>query len=281
MPAEAVFVAAGELEDSLRREAAGSGVPAIFHGFQNQKPDAVALCHGRPSRAALRSPGDLGAVVNEAMVCGVPAVVSDAVGCGPDLIDAGRTGAVFPLGNTTALARAIQSTLALETSSVASAFERKDGGLFPNRGGARYYRGGGDPAFVKGRWACSLSSGQRWPDALTTHFQTAEPIHFDFSLLRKAFLAFAVAMVVMAPFSRDPLVAVVLRFHAVAPGLPRRSAPNARGRLVLFAMDVGRGGYLALLVGVYGRRVVGRRSVRIGCHSSILVLDGKSSSSLR
>jgi hypothetical protein len=48
--------------------------------------------------------------------------------------------------------------------------------------------------------------------ALTTHFQTAEPIHFDFALLRKAFLAFAVAMVVMAPFSRDPLVAVVCGF---------------------------------------------------------------------
>jgi glycosyltransferase involved in cell wall biosynthesis len=59
-----------------------------------------------------------GLVVNEAMACGVPAVVSDAVGCGPDLIDRGRTGAVFPLGNTTALAEAIRATLALESSSV-------------------------------------------------------------------------------------------------------------------------------------------------------------------
>jgi glycosyltransferase involved in cell wall biosynthesis len=59
-----------------------------------------------------------GLVVNEAMACGLPAVVSDAVGCGPDLIEAGRTGAVFPLGDTTALAEAVRSTLALEPASV-------------------------------------------------------------------------------------------------------------------------------------------------------------------
>ena len=116
--AEAVFVGAGELEGSLRREAASSGVPAIFHGFQNQSrmPSLYAAAD------LLVLPSDhletWGLVVNEAMACGVPAVVSDAVGCGPDLIDPGRTGAVFPLGNTTALAEAIRSTLALESSSV-------------------------------------------------------------------------------------------------------------------------------------------------------------------
>jgi glycosyltransferase involved in cell wall biosynthesis len=116
--AQAVFVGAGELEDELRREAASSGVPAIFHGFQNQSrmPSLYAAAD------LLVLPSDhqetWGLVVNEAMACGLPAVVSDAVGCGPDLIDAGRTGAVFPLGNTTALAGAIRSTLALETSSV-------------------------------------------------------------------------------------------------------------------------------------------------------------------
>jgi glycosyltransferase involved in cell wall biosynthesis len=116
--AQAVFVGAGELEDSLRREAASSGVPAIFHGFQNQSrmPSLYAAAD------LLVLPSDhqetWGLVVNEAMACGVPAVVSDAVGCGPDLINPGRTGAVFPLGNTTVLAEAIRSTLALETSSV-------------------------------------------------------------------------------------------------------------------------------------------------------------------
>ena len=45
------------------------------------------------------------------MACGVPAVVSGIVGCGPDLIDPGVTGAVFPCGDVTALARAIEAVL--------------------------------------------------------------------------------------------------------------------------------------------------------------------------
>ncbi len=116
--AEAVFVGAGELEDSLRREAATRGVSAIFHGFQNQSrmPSLYAAAD------LLVLPSDYqetwGLVVNEAMACGIPAVVSDAVGCGPDLIEPGRTGAVFPLGDVSALSGAIQSTLALPPSSI-------------------------------------------------------------------------------------------------------------------------------------------------------------------
>ena len=49
-----------------------------------------------------------------AMACGVPAVVSDAVGCGPDLVEPGVTGAVAPVGDVSALAAAIASVLALD-----------------------------------------------------------------------------------------------------------------------------------------------------------------------
>jgi hypothetical protein len=48
--------------------------------------------------------------------------------------------------------------------------------------------------------------------ALTTQFQTAEPIYFDVAFLRKALLCFGVAVLVMAPFSRDPMVVVVCAF---------------------------------------------------------------------
>jgi hypothetical protein len=48
--------------------------------------------------------------------------------------------------------------------------------------------------------------------ALTTQFQTAEPIHFDFAFLRKALLYFGVAVLVTAPFSRDPIVVVICGF---------------------------------------------------------------------
>jgi len=44
-----------------------------------------------------------GLVVNEAMSCGLPCIVSDHVGCGPDLIHSGLTGDIFPLGNVDSL----------------------------------------------------------------------------------------------------------------------------------------------------------------------------------
>ena len=45
-----------------------------------------------------------GLIVNEAMACGKPAIVSEVCGCAPDLIEEGETGYSFPLGDTRALA---------------------------------------------------------------------------------------------------------------------------------------------------------------------------------
>jgi glycosyltransferase involved in cell wall biosynthesis len=50
-----------------------------------------------------------GLAVNEAMTFGVPAIVSDTVGCAPDLVVPGVTGAVFKSGNAGALSTAIES----------------------------------------------------------------------------------------------------------------------------------------------------------------------------
>jgi glycosyltransferase involved in cell wall biosynthesis len=44
-----------------------------------------------------------GLVVNEALTFGVPVIVSDRVGCAPDLVSPGETGLVFPHGDVTAL----------------------------------------------------------------------------------------------------------------------------------------------------------------------------------
>ena len=46
-------------------------------------------------------------VVNEAMWSGLPCIVSDQVGCGPDLVAAQGTGEVFPLHDEAALAAAM------------------------------------------------------------------------------------------------------------------------------------------------------------------------------
>jgi glycosyltransferase involved in cell wall biosynthesis len=48
-----------------------------------------------------------GLVVNEAMAAGLPVVASDAVGCGPDLVRPGETGAVVRCGAMDELADAL------------------------------------------------------------------------------------------------------------------------------------------------------------------------------
>ena len=52
-------------------------------------------------------------------MCGVPAVVSSAVGCGPDLIEPGSTGATFRTGDVAGMAAALESVLGFEPSATA------------------------------------------------------------------------------------------------------------------------------------------------------------------
>jgi glycosyltransferase involved in cell wall biosynthesis len=54
-----------------------------------------------------------GLVVNDALHHGLPCVVSDAVGCAPDLIESGVTGEVFDAGSVSDLSHAIRLTLPL------------------------------------------------------------------------------------------------------------------------------------------------------------------------
>jgi glycosyltransferase involved in cell wall biosynthesis len=78
-------------------------VPIRFTGFLNQS--RIISAYAAADALVLPSSGETwGLVVNEAMACGRPCIVSDRVGCGPDLIEVGRTGAIFPLGDVDALA---------------------------------------------------------------------------------------------------------------------------------------------------------------------------------
>ena len=94
-----------ELE-SLARES--PPVTVSFLGFQNQwrlsafyhAADLLVL----PSESS----ETWGLVVNEALHHGLPCVVSDAVGCGPDLIECGVTGDVFETGSIDSLAAALE-----------------------------------------------------------------------------------------------------------------------------------------------------------------------------
>lgn len=106
--ARVLLVGSGELEGALRDEVSRSGVPTHFAGFKNQTE--LPAYYAAADLLVLPSDGGetWGLVVNEAMACGTPAVVSNAVGCGPDLVREGRTGAAFPLGSAPDLADAVE-----------------------------------------------------------------------------------------------------------------------------------------------------------------------------
>ena len=107
IPVTAIFVGAGPLERELRQQATVNNIPARFLGFKNQSQ--MPECYSAADILILPSAVDTwGLVVNEAFACGLPAIVSDKVGCAPDMIREGLTGRVVPVGDSQRLADAIE-----------------------------------------------------------------------------------------------------------------------------------------------------------------------------
>jgi glycosyltransferase involved in cell wall biosynthesis len=107
-----VFAGEGPLRGELERRTRelGIGERVRFLGFVNQSrlPAVYSSCEV----FVLPSDSDtFGLVVNEAMLCGCPAVVSDAVGARFDLVRDGETGHVFPTGDVDALAAILRRLL--------------------------------------------------------------------------------------------------------------------------------------------------------------------------
>jgi glycosyltransferase involved in cell wall biosynthesis len=102
-----LLVGAGELGEGLRAHAKRLSVRLVFAGFLNQsqigKAYAAADCLVLPSDCET-----WGLVVNEAMAAGLPCVVSDRVGCAPDLIKSGENGQIFRMGDIADLVTALQ-----------------------------------------------------------------------------------------------------------------------------------------------------------------------------
>lgn len=108
-----VFAGEGPLRPALESRALSLGVAERVHflGFINQSQLPAVYC----ASDLLVLPSEyeaFGVVVNEAMLCGCGAVVSDRVGAGRDLISAGQNGYVFPCGDVNALAAILREALA-------------------------------------------------------------------------------------------------------------------------------------------------------------------------
>jgi glycosyltransferase involved in cell wall biosynthesis len=113
-----LFMGSGEMRGALERVAgAAPRIAARFTGFQNQlqlspyyhASDLLVL----PSRNL----ETWGLVVNEALHHGLPCLVSEAVGCMPDLIVPGMTGDTFETSSIEAIRAGIQRAVRLTNRS--------------------------------------------------------------------------------------------------------------------------------------------------------------------
>jgi glycosyltransferase involved in cell wall biosynthesis len=107
-----VFAGEGPLRRALEQRARDLGIAARvrFLGFVNQTglPEVYAASDLLVLPSEYES---FGLVVNEAMLCGCPAVVSDRVGAKYDLVRDGETGYVFPATDVEALADILRTLL--------------------------------------------------------------------------------------------------------------------------------------------------------------------------
>ena len=94
-PVKLLFAGSGELTDSLKRRAAELDVPVHFTGFLNQSEMWKAYVPADAFVLPSTNGETWGLVTNEAMLFGLPVIVSDQVGCGPDLVREDVTGYIF------------------------------------------------------------------------------------------------------------------------------------------------------------------------------------------
>jgi glycosyltransferase involved in cell wall biosynthesis len=104
-----LFAGDGSMHEELERQAAELGIreSVRFLGFVNQSGLPQVYC----SSDLLVLPSEyepFGVVVNEAMLCECPVIVSDRVGARFDLVEENETGFVYPCGDIEALAAALR-----------------------------------------------------------------------------------------------------------------------------------------------------------------------------
>jgi glycosyltransferase involved in cell wall biosynthesis len=118
-----VIVGDGEERAALERQAAAIGFASIrFCGFRNQSELPrffdLASVFVLPSRHE-----PWGLIINEVMNAARPVIVSDDVGCAPDLVEDGVNGCIYPVGDVGALENALRRVL--DTPGVAEAMGQR------------------------------------------------------------------------------------------------------------------------------------------------------------
>jgi len=107
-----VFMGDGEMRAELEEKS--SRYDEIrFIGFQNQSQISSIYHMADLLVVPSRTNETWGLVVNEALHHGLPCIVSDQVGCAPDLVEAGVTGEIFTSDSVVSLIAAIERALLL------------------------------------------------------------------------------------------------------------------------------------------------------------------------
>ena len=111
----------GPLRESLQKRVTETGLKVRFLGFRNQSQ--LPQIYTAADLVVLPSSGEetWGLVVNEALACGTPVVVSDKAGSSADMVVANETGMIYSCGNIPALVQAIVAALKIEQGSAAIA----------------------------------------------------------------------------------------------------------------------------------------------------------------
>ncbi len=124
-PVHGLLVGDGPLRPAAERIAEQLDAPVRFAGFRNQTD--LPVCYAAADALVLPSDGreTWGLVVNEAMACGLPAIVSRQAGCADDLLDEGRTGFTFSARRTDELADRMLQFLDADRQSMSGHARRK------------------------------------------------------------------------------------------------------------------------------------------------------------
>lgn len=102
-----IFVGTGPMEGELRMRSAGES-NIHFLGFQNQSKMPLVYRLAEVFVLPSRGPGETwGLAVNESMASERPVIVSDRVGCAPDLVARGGSGLVVTAESVASLASAL------------------------------------------------------------------------------------------------------------------------------------------------------------------------------
>lgn len=115
-----VLAGDGPQRNELETQSRGLNVPAVFLGFRNQT-ELAAIYRAADVLVLPSSSETWGLVVNEALACGTPCVVSEECGCATDMVLQGKTGITFKSGDVAGLTNSLLRALKIPRDSRAIA----------------------------------------------------------------------------------------------------------------------------------------------------------------